>query len=386
MSQLSCVQRHQAVIVDRGGSGKITQLQNLGEVKWSRELSNISRGSATLFGNECRFQESRVKLIEPRRHELVIFRNNQRVWEGPVTEVEYGLDHITIKAADGLEYLQGTPLTKYWANSEDGGTDNMMERVSDIIQHEMTMPYTAPVAGVPHTFQRWEQLSPPANILPFVEVRPSATLKTTGYTTPFEMTVAEHLVALSKIGLSFTMIGRKLLVWDSSEEIGRTRAMSQADFGASPSLYVTSAGFTAVQHVVGQPEPGQAPDEIIHVGSAGETNPYYGAWTLLETNAAEDDPEVDPVDALASQAASLYEERRVLPIEIGVKGGGSIRLDSYLTIDDLVPGVNVPVVAQMYGREVSRLQMFSKIEVTETASGETIGGTLVTAGGAGGGA
>lgn len=379
--EYTCVQRHEAVIVDRGGGRKVTQLTRLGEVNWGRVLSNQSQASVKLLGNECRKQAERLAKIEPRRHELRLFRDSKVVWEGPITEVEYKADQVTVKAADVMEYLAGTPLSKYWPNAEDGGTDVMTTRVKNILDHELRVSYTAKVGTANRTFQRWEQLNPPANVHPFLDIRPSTTLKTSAYTLPFEMTVGEHLLALSKVGLSFTAIGRTLMIWDSNQQIGQVRALSAADFGGDPSLFVTSAGFTAVQHVVGSPEPGQAPDELINVGSAGQTNPYYGAWTNIETNSAEDNPDVDIEVALASQAARLFEERKVLPIEIGLPQGSSLRLGPYLTIDALVPGTDVPVVATMYGREVSRMQRFSAITVKETKDGEEVGGTLVTQGG-----
>lgn len=380
-AEFTCVQRHEAVIVDRGGGRKITQLARLGEVNWSRVLSNQSTANVQVFGSECRKQAAQLAKIEPRRHELRIFRDSQVVWEGPITEVEYKRDRVTVKAADVVEYIAGTPLSKYWPNAEDGGTDNMLTRIEQILGHELRTPYTTRVGTVNRTFQRWEQLSPPANIYPLLDIRPSATLKTTAFTLPFEMTVGEHLLALSKVGLSFTAIGRSILIWDSNQQIGQVRPMSSADFGGDPSLYVTSAGYTAVQHVVGTPESGQAPTELINVGSAGTTDPYYGAWTNIETNSGEDDPDVDIEVALASQAARLYDERKVLPIEIGMPSGSSLRLGPYLTIDALVPGTDVPVTATMYGREVARMQRFSSIDVKETSAGEEIGGTLVTQGG-----
>lgn len=379
--EYTCVQRHEAVIVDRGGGRKVTQLTRLGEVNWRRVLSNQSQASVKILGNECRTQAERLAKIEPRRHELRLFRDSKVVWEGPITEVEYKADQVTVKAADVIEYLAGTPLSKYWPNAENGGTDVMTTRIGQIIAHELTNPYVTRVGTVNRTFQRWEALSPPANVLPHLDIRASSTLKSSAFTLPFEMTVGEHLLALSKVGLSFTAIGRSILIWDSNQQIGQVRALSAADFGGDPSLYVTSAGFTAVQHVVGAPEPGQAPDELINVGSAGLTDPYYGAWTNIETNAAEDGPDVDIEVALATQAARLYDERKVLPIEIGMPSGSSLRLGPYLTIDALVPGVDVPVTATMYGREVSRMQRFSAITVKETAAGEEIGGTLVTQGG-----
>ena len=44
------------------------------------------------------------------------------------------------------------------------------------------------------------------------------------------MTVGEHLRNLAEGGLDFTVIGRRLLIWDSATSIGRTRQLTDADF------------------------------------------------------------------------------------------------------------------------------------------------------------
>lgn len=378
-----CVTSHTAYITDRGGRQRVFQPVQLSQVKWGRKLSNASSASITVSGAACRRQMPKLMDVTPRRHELVIYRGGERVWEGPIVDVRNKHNEVTIAAQDVVEYLAGTTLSKYWPNSEDGGTDNALERVRQIITHELTEPYTAKVggaAGALQTFQRWEQLTPPANVLPYLEVR-TGELLTNTITLPFEMTVAEHLLNLSKVGLSFTTIGRKLLVWDSSQSIGQIRRLSDADFNGDLDIYMTGTGFAAVQHVVGQVSQYADPADADNVGTAGAVDPYYGAWTSLETHQEEGDQDVDLEDALSSQAERLYAARKILPTEITMPSGASLRLDESLTIDRLVPGVDVPVIATINGRNVSRVQRFQELTVTETAAGESVGGTIITRGG-----
>lgn len=377
MSELRCVQRHQAVIVDRGGGRKVAQLGDVGRVAYGRALSGKSQATVEILGEACRRQAEVLARINPRRHELVLYRDNLRVWEGPITEVKLLPDRTSVEASDVIEYLDGTPLTQWWPSQEDGGPALAGDRIEEIITHELTIPYTMPVGWPPGnvTFKRWEQLAPPANVLPHLDVRPGA-LETTADTLAFEMSVGEHLSNLAQGGLRYTALGRKLIVWDQALSIGETRALSENDLGERLNLYVTSRGFTVVQHVIGQSS--GDPFDLSNVGSAGATDEgYYGAWTLIDT-LQEENEDGDPEEGLAQQAKRLYDERKLMRLDIATHGSGSIRLSDTLTLQMLVPGVIVPVKANYRGRQASSRYLLQGVSVDEAADGEKVGITLAT--------
>jgi hypothetical protein len=64
-------------------------------------------------------------------------------------------------------------------------------------------------------------------------------------------------------------------------------------------------------------------------------------------------------------------------LEIRVPTGGGIKPSFDLTIADLVPGVEVPVLATLNLRRVSQLQRIDKVTVTEDSEREEVGVTLV---------
>ena len=372
---LRCVEHHQILVADRGGGRKIAQLNDVGLVNWGRKLSDLSQASVEVRGEACRKQAAKLAAIQARRHELVIFRDNERVWEGPITEVKNLNDRTVVRASDLMEYLNGTPITKWWPGVDDGGSAVMTTRFSAIINYELTTSYTRPLYPTgTRTFKRWEALDPPTDILPHLDVR-AGTLETSGEALAFSMSVGEHLGTLAGQGLRFTVLGRQLIVWDSATTFGEIRPLAEKDLGERIALYATSLGFTSVQHVVGQPS--NDPLDLEHVGTAGQVDEdYYGAWTTIDTFQEEDGD--DPVAAVGAQANRLYDARKEMKLNLETPQGGQLRMSDTLQIGDLVPGTIVPVKAVLNRRPVSARYILSEVSVSEDENGETVGATFAT--------
>jgi hypothetical protein len=278
-----CIEVHSAMIYDRGGMKRLWQLVDVAEVKWTRNLDGISTGELTITGEACASQADALARIEPRRHELVLFRNGERVWEGPIVQVGWFRDRATLLAHDVLEYLKYTPLTRPWPNEDGGGPPLMLDRVAEIIPYELTTPYVMSVGtgAAVHDVHvpRWESLDPPINVLPYLEIRPGGVL-TRSATEAFEYTLFEHLQNLSESGMDYTVIGRKILFWDKADPIGRTRTLTDNDFYGDIEVFATGSDHWSIQHVVGQPaeedvDPSLPPEE------APDPN---GDWQVTRAN------------------------------------------------------------------------------------------------------
>lgn len=257
----------------------------------------------------------------------------------------------------------------------------MGDRIEEIIVHELTEPYSLPTfesPGSTKTFLRWEQLDPPINLLEFFEVRAGGVL-TRSETDPFEMTVGEHLLNLAESGLDFTFIGRKLLIWDSAESIGETRRMTISDFDGKPVVYSSGQDLRVVQHVVAGVDEDEDLNTLEFVGTSGEVDPYYGAWTHIHTR-EDEDSDAPSQDALNSQARRLAYGLNPVPEDLIVPNSASFQLDETLQIRHLVAGVDIPLLAEVNGRQMNRLQRLKSIQVEETAKGEKITGNLVSVG------
>ncbi|QDH93091.1 minor tail protein [Microbacterium phage Margaery] len=380
----NCVQGHTALIFDRGGRNRWRQLVDLTSVDWGRTRDTFREATIVVAGNSCREQASILTGIQPRRHELVIWRGKERVYEGPVLRVSTFRDRAVILARDVGEYLNGTALSRDWPleTGEPVSADSslMTERVRTILSYELTEPYTMTVGtgGAAHDVEvpRWEGLTPPANVLPHIEVRRSETLLTRSDTVAFEMTAGEHLANLSDGGLDFTTVGRKIVVWDSAETIGRTRVVTDADFDGELEIIYEGTEHYSISHTSAQRDEEDEhtdPDEPApSVGNAGGPNPYYGVWTNIKSLSSEDGSDTPTQDALNSQAQRDQVGRTPVPIDIRVPDGSTLRLSPTLGINELVPGTTIPVRAEMNLRKVQQDQRLDSMTVTETAQGETI--------------
>lgn len=376
-----CISLHRAMIHDRGGVRRVAPLVDLSEVQWIRERDRIVGAHVVISGRACSAQVDALRRIASHRHELVIYRGDDRVWEGPILQVSWFSSRVRITAHNVGEYLMGTPLTKDWPNADDGGPVYMTERIEEIITYEMATPYLMDTGSGPVSVPRWEGISPPVNVLPFLDVRPSIGpqgILTRSSTLAFEMTLGEHLMNLAEGGLDFTVVGRSLLIWDSAQSIGRTRVLTDADFLGELQVIEAGSEQASIAHISAQREDD---DSAAGVGNAGAPDPFYGVWTRLVSLASEEGTDTPSQLELNSQARRQLVGRNPAPAEVIVPEGGRLRLSHDLRINDLIPGVIMPIRATLNLREVAQEQRLDRLIVKETAAeGETVQVALSPAG------
>lgn len=354
-----CIEKHSIYIFDRGGMTRLAQILDVSSVVWQRDRDGVSEAMIRVEGSACSAQAEMLASIEPKRHEVVIFRGDTRVWEGPVWRVGWHADWVEINAHDIFQYLLGTPLTQTYSNAYPNGGP-VSTRINTILQHEL-LP--------------WEALDPPVNILPHLEIHHFENeAETSAVTKPYEMTVGEHIQNLAHYsGIDWACVGRSFHVWDVSRYLGRTRLLTEADFlGSEVILTAYGADHTQRAIVVGE-------DGKYGSATATENADYYGPWTSIHTAFNEQGQDGPTQSELNSQAQRNISGRTPVPVEVRVPDNSSIRLTDTLTIDDLVPGVQIPVLATLNARRMSQMQKLDHLQVTEDETGETVQVTMVPA-------
>lgn len=351
---------HTCYLFDRGGMTKIRQLTPPVQVTWQRVRDDISSASVTLASPEC--LES-VADIEPGRHEMVVYRGDDRVWEGPVTLVRWERGAVTIEAKDVMFYTNRL-ISRQGLDNSYPNVVTTVERAVQLLTDELP---------------RLEALDPPVNVLPYVySLHHDDDARTTKKTIPYQMTVFEDIDDLAaKSGIDYTVVGRRIVIHDTHLPLSRTAVMSEADVDGD--VVVTAYGnelatYAAVTGAEGMWGSAVASDEVDPV--TGE-HPYYGIWEILDDAYDEEgDTTVPTQSELESQAQRNLSGRLPTPVTVRVPDGSSLASTSAITIDDLVPGVQVPLVATLAGRRFSQMQKLDKLEVTEDPSGEQIKVTL----------
>lgn len=351
-----CVSAHRAFIFDRGGKRRRGVLDDINLVDYTRDRDSMSEGNVTLQGSSCSRQADFLSTIEPRRDELVIFRGDERVWEGPVNRVAWHADKVVIAAHDCFDYILNTPMSQTYSSAYPN-VEAVTARIQRILEHEM---------------QVWETLDPPVNLLDHMQIHhfPNEA-ETTAVTRPFEMTVGEHIQSLARYsGIDFTMVGRSLHVWDVSRSLGRLRTLTEKDFLSEVVITAYGSDLAAAVYVVAQDG---------RYGSATEASPYYGPWTKILTAYSEEGAEAPTQGELDSQAQRNLNGRLPVPVEVRIPDNSSVRLSETLSINDLIPGVQVPLLATLNARQLSQMQKIDRVRVVENPEKETVSITLTPA-------
>lgn len=80
---------------------------NVIRAKWDRRLDDISKAELVMgFGGDQNYTCCECLAdAEPWCHELHIWRDGQEVWVGPIQEIEYENDTVTVRASDSLAWL-----------------------------------------------------------------------------------------------------------------------------------------------------------------------------------------------------------------------------------------------------------------------------------------
>lgn len=364
-----CISGHTAFIFDRGGMKRIDQLLDISSITWERGRDEVTQAQLTITGNACSEQAPLINSLRTHRHELVIFHGEDRVWEGPLHRVASYPDSAVIVAKDVLNYLEFTPLTQTWSNAGETATA-MTARLDAIIRYELSHGRLQNGVNIP----AWESLDPPINVLPYLKRHAFPNeAGTAAVTYPFEMMLYEHLAgAARQSGIDFTTVGRAIHLWDTSRNLGRLRQLTEADF--TDDVIVTEYGADHVQagYVVGQ-------DGLY--GSAINTTllDYYGPWTKVHNAYNEEATKAPTQVELNSQASRNVSGRSPAPVEVRVPDNSGILLSDTLRINDLICGVQVPLLATLNTRPMSQLQKLDHVKVTETPRGETVQVTLTPA-------
>lgn len=358
-----CITEHRVFLHERGGIERIDELVNIQVCSWARVRDDISEASVTISANFCDSQRDVLNLIEPGRHELVIYRGDVRSWEGPITRIAFGRSGVQIFARDVVHYLHTTVMESGYDNS-GVNADFVTNRAANIITTELTRKDVAEVAaGVPS-----------ANVLPFLVNHHNALdSRTTAKTVPMQYTVFEHIDNLAAdYGMDYTAVGRAIHLWDTHRSLGKTPIVTEDDFFGD--LVVTAYGMELGTRAISTDGQGVW-------GESGGVDPFYGLVERLTTAYDEETDDGPPPSQseLESQAIRSLVDRNPTPVTVRLPDGSGINPNGSLRLEDLIPGVLIPLRATVLVRNLSQLQKVDRVQVREDAAGESVMLTLVPA-------
>lgn len=323
---------HSAVVLDRGGA-TVATVDVLVEVEWNRVLDGISTARAVIQpdGDCC----NRLGRIGSWRNRLVIFRDEQYVWDGPITDISWSLGQVEIQAEDVLVWLD------------------------DRVPHEN------------RTFTNVDLTEPAVWLIEdgFAPDDPGHTVQVIGkagitgsrsYSAGIGQS-GDHLRQLAEAGIDFTAIGSKILLLPETHmaSVGR---LSDADLPEG--LQVSEDGKSLVTRwvVAGSEESGV-------VGSDGGTDPYYGLHERYVEMS-----EITDVDSAVQAATARRRSTSAVPVFVDTQQV-TISPLAAINVPSLVPGWCLDVTSASTCRQVSQRLKITGVKVTETGGDDDSPGT-----------
>jgi hypothetical protein len=321
------------------------------------------------FGDDCCALLSEVRSWI---HELVVFRDGKRVWEGPITRVTYMQDAVEIEAKDVLAYLyrrilrQGYNDTYRFVNGVQVGQTTVVQRARKIAMNALA-PDDPNLLGY----------------LTSIDYPDDA--KQSRVVQDWTKTAWEDIDDLAaNAGLDYTAIGRRILFWDTHRPIGRLPEWRDENFNDPPviteygMLLATGFGVTNNAGIYGSatrnntPYPGNPYGIVEQLASAyGETEDDAGAEETLTREAQERLEET-----LNTQAERSIAKRWPTPLIVRVPDNSALTPDTPVPFEYLVPGVWIPLRARSTCRELAQWQKLDFVNVEQTPEGERITVTL----------
>lgn len=351
---------HRVSIFEKGGKHRLFDLDKTEMIRWSRELDHTGEATIVLtppFGN-C---HTRLSEITAMRHEVVIYFNGKRSWEGPVTYIKDRPGEFTIKAKDVTYYLNRMVMTERHTSRLAGGArETVIDRMWRIIQREGA---------------RFELDPLPINVLPYVTMlKGDSDVKTARTTLAGEKYVFDELDDLAwKNGIDYGVAGRRIYMMDTDTGAGQVRRLTTADFMDPVEVIFYGAELATEAFVTDR--------QGRYVSHGPGTSPFYGRVELLHGNYAEaDNPEAAaaiPISDMRSQAQRDFSPRYPLPMAVRVPQNAGLNHNTFLELyNSLFPGVRVPITAEGTVHSVSRMMKLKSLKVEELEGQVTASVTL----------
>lgn len=336
--RLGCDPEYQVSITYRGGGASLGVF-DFERLTWGRELDDVSEARVTIPPSCC----GRLSEASAWSHELHISRNGIEQWVGPIVTPISCRSGTTIIARDMLEWLAHRVIHSDHSWTAIGAVQAAVELIQDGFEPDD-----------PQVLKYLQQVG--IGVVGDREYKANAKY------------VLDALKDLANGSLDFTTIGRRIVVMNSGASLGETTLLTCDHFQGD--VCTTADGQATVTRgvVTGDTETGV-------VGEYGGVDGYFG---LLEKLV--EDTSVKSNATAADQARGMVNGANPPPLLVQPPDNGSLSPDAPVCLEQLVPGVTVPVVVDCTCRTVAQDMRLTGLSVTVDASGESVSPRLTPVG------
>lgn len=349
----------------RGGKIPLGEITPLVDVDWSRVRDDI--GSCLIHVNEWNDEAKEFyRRLKPWAHELVVFRNGVRCFEGPITRITGSKAMLEIEAKDVMAYVYRRILRQGYNDSyqivagQQIGLKSVVYRAQKIITNALVyddpnvLPYLTPIKFFDDAVQ-------------------SRIVKA------YTKTAWEEVDDLAAhAGLDYSISGRRIILNDTHRPVGRLFELTEGDFSDPPIVTVYGMTFAtdfAVTNGDGVWGLAQRRDETLsETGWIEQLASQYGESDVAGTGTSSLTPaELAALQAtLTAQAQRNIAGRYPMPVVVRVPDNSSLSPDVNLGINQLIPGVWAPLRATEGIVQASQWQKLDSMSVHQDGSGEKV--------------
>lgn len=335
-------------ITSRCANGLMCVLDNsiVTHAQWDRRLDDISEAEVTidLTGDtnytccEC------LNEAEPWCHELHIWRDGEEVWVGPIQEIEYEYNTVTVRAKDTFAWL-GVRIPPININFVGTGTDLTNIAIFVINTAFASEPDTCEPDNI------YSQLA--GAVYDF-------------FAPKFETTAIEILRQLSDAGLNFTALGKTMVIVGDSDNLTPLILLNDEHIfgGITIRKDGTIMGNRYYVHFDGD---GGDPT----ISEAADFYCYGPIERLISPDGISNGANAGDIGDTYVAAAGIA------PRTIEMPPGAKLSPDTPWTINEMVPGARVDVAVTKFCLNLTQSFLLTAMSAEYDADGgESIGITL----------
>lgn len=356
---------HSVFVFAQGGKVLLGEITPVSSGTYNRVRDDISNSLINIsgFGPDC---GALLKSLRCWTHEIVIFRNGIRVWEGPITRITNEVGSVQIEAKDVMAYVYRRIMRQGYNDSyrllqgEQVGLTSVVNRAKQIIVNALA-PYDP-------------------NVLPYLNPIEFATDARQSRVVPdYSKTAWEEVDDLAATaGLDYTTVGRRIILWDTHRAIGKLPQMRDGDFSNSPIVTeygMSLANYFAVTNGSGvwgaaTPENETVPFEAY--GPIEQLASAYGESAAASAEVLTPAARLKLIETLEEQAQRNIAGRWPTPLIVRVPDNSTLNPQVGIGFDQLIPGVHIPLRSDATLRVVEQWQKLDSVGVTFDPSGEKV--------------
>jgi hypothetical protein len=343
--ELGCAAAYTVQVVERGGTTAVTPPLDFTSLRWSRTLDATSDARVVIDVAEAPDCCQQLEDVHDWRHELLIYRDQERVWEGPISSIDPSSSgEIVINAHDVTVWLWMRVIHNRlcFAGSCGGGNPDLSTIAEAIVRDAL------------------EPDDP--NVLPYLVVMPSGEHGERIYE-PLSGYAIDDLDELARTAIDYTALGRSIII-GGPLTFGQLSQLTCDDF-ASDVATIEDGLAAATRGIV-------RGDGV--VGTYGGIDPYYG---LLERFVEAKD--IKDAASARYAATQLVAGANPPPVYVLPPSNSELAATAPVCINELVPGVLVPIAVDCTCRPVSSVMRLAAVKVEFDADGERVRPAFVPA-------